>query len=108
VWTVLAALVIAPVWALAGVAAGLALVVLRRRRLVELTAWATVVAIGALVTVRERRNSPAPNGGWPAVFESWHRLGMFAIVTVLVAAVFADDARHADEIVMTKSGDDPV
>ena len=72
-----------------------------------------IVAIGALVTIRERRNSPAPNGGWPAVFESWHRLGMFAIVTVLVAALFADDAGRADEIVMTKStygdeGDEPV
>ena len=97
VWTVLAAILIAPEWALAGAAAGLALVVLRRRRIVELTAWATVVAVGALVTIRERRNSPAPNGGWPAVFESWHRLGMFAIVTVLVAALFAHDAQQPDE-----------
>jgi hypothetical protein len=103
---VLAAIVIAPEWALAGVAAGLALVLLRRRRIVELTAWATVVAVGALVTIRERRNSPAPNGGWPAVFETWHRLGMFAIVTVLVAVLFADDAEQPDEIVMTKSVDD--
>jgi hypothetical protein len=87
-------------------AGGLALVVLRRRRFVELTAWATVVAVGALVTIRERRNSPAPNGGWPAVFESWHRLGTFAIVTVLVAALFADDAEQPEGIVMTKSSDD--
>jgi len=90
-WTVLAAIVIAPEWALAGAVAGGAIVGLRRRRLVELTAWAIVVAVGALVAVRERRNAPAPNGGWPAVFESWHRLGMFAIVTVLVAALFAND-----------------
>jgi hypothetical protein len=95
---------IAPEWALAGLAGGLAVLVLHRRRLVELTAWATVVAVGALVTIRERRNAPAPNGGWPAVFESWHKLGMFAIVTVLVAALFADDARRdPEEIVMTKS-----
>jgi arabinofuranan 3-O-arabinosyltransferase len=107
-WTVISALVIAPAWALAGIAGGIALVVLRRRRLVELTAWATVVAVGALVTIRERRNAPAPNGGWPEVFESWHRLGMFAIVTVLIASLFADDAQpEPDEIVMTKSdGDD--
>jgi arabinofuranan 3-O-arabinosyltransferase len=105
-WTVLSALVIAPEWASAGVAAGLALIVLRRRRLVELTAWATVIAVGALVTIRERRNAPAPDGGWPAVFESFHRLGMFAIVTVLVAALFADDARDGmPESVMTKSSD---
>jgi len=44
------------------------------------------------VTIRERRNAPAPNGGWPAIFESWHHLAMFAIVTVAVAALFADDA----------------
>ena len=106
VWTVLAAIVIAPEWALAGAAAGMALVLLRRRRIVELTAWATVLAVGAFVTIRERRNSPAPNGGWPAVFEGWHRLGVFAIVTVLVAALFADDAAQPDEIVMTKSGND--
>jgi arabinofuranan 3-O-arabinosyltransferase len=110
-WTVLSALVIAPEWALAGLAGGIALVVLRRRRVVELTAWATLMAVGALVTIRERRNAPAPNGGWPAVFESWHRLGMFAIVTVLVVALFADDAvpqsdmAESDEIVMTKSDD---
>jgi arabinofuranan 3-O-arabinosyltransferase len=105
-WTVMSALVIAPEWALAGIAGGIALVVLRRRRLVELTAWATLVAVAALVTIRERRNAPAPNGGWPEVFESWHRLGMFAIVTVLVAALFADDAQpDPDEIVMTKSDD---
>jgi hypothetical protein len=103
-WTVISALVIAPEWALAGIAGGIALVVLRRRRLVELTAWATLVAVGALVTIRERRNAPAPNGGWPEVFESWHRLGMFAIVTVLIAALFADDAQpEPNQIVMTKS-----
>jgi hypothetical protein len=106
-WTVLSALVIAPAWALAGIVAGAALVVLRRRRLVELTSWATVVAVGALVTIRERRNAPAPNGGWPSVFESWHRLGMFAIVSVLVAALFASDANaETEEIVMTKSTDE--
>lgn len=103
-WTALAAVVIAPVWALAGLVAGVALVMLRRRRLVELTAWATVVAVGALVTIRERRNAPAPNGGWPSEFESWHRLGVFAIVTVLVAALFASDSKpESDQIVMTKS-----
>jgi len=107
VWTVLSGLVIAPEWALAGIVAGAALVVLRRRRLVELTSWATVVAVGALVTIRERRNAPAPNGGWPSVFESWHRLGMFAIVSVLVASMFAADANpETEEIVMTKSDDE--
>ena len=99
-------MLIAPEWAIAGVVAGGAVVVLRRRRLVELVAWATVVAVGALVTIRERRNAPAPNGGWPAVFESWHHVAMFAVVSVLVAALFADDAAvaHTDsgEIVMTK------
>jgi len=41
------------------------------------------------------------------VFESWHRLGMFAIVSVLVAAMFAADANpETEEFVMTKSEDD--
>jgi arabinofuranan 3-O-arabinosyltransferase len=96
VWCVLSAVLVAPEWALAGAAAGSAMIVLRRRRLVELTAWATVVAVGALVTVRERRNSPAPDGGWPTIFESWHRLALFAVVTVLVAALFAVDPTESD------------
>ena len=90
-WTGLSALLISPEWALAGAVAGLVVIVTRRRRLVELTAWATLVMIGALVTIRERRNAPAPNGGWPGVFESWHGLAMFAVVSVLVASLFVDD-----------------
>ena len=95
-WTALSALLIAPEWALVGAVAGGVVVALRRRRIVELTAWATLVAVGALVTVRERRNAPAPNGGWPGVFESWHRLALFAVVSVLVASLFALDAQPAD------------
>jgi arabinofuranan 3-O-arabinosyltransferase len=90
-WTSLSALLISPEWALAGAVAGLVVVVTRRRRLVELTAWATLVVIGGLVTIRERRNAPAPNGSWPGVFESWHGLAMFAVVSVLVASLFVDD-----------------
>ena len=66
---------------------------LRRRRIVELTALASLTVVAAVVVVRERRAGPLPNGGWPGTFESLHGLGMFAIVAVLVAAILADDAR---------------
>ena len=65
---VLAGLLIGPGWALLAALAGAALIVLRRRPLPELIAWSIVVLVGALVTIRERRNAPAPNGSWPGVF----------------------------------------
>jgi arabinofuranan 3-O-arabinosyltransferase len=95
-WTALSGLLVAPVWGLAGAVAGVVVILSRRIRIVELTAWATLVTVGALVTVRERRNAPAPNGGWPGVFESWHRLASFAVVSVLVAALFAVDAERTN------------
>lgn len=90
-WVAAAGVLIAPVWGLVGAVAGAA-ALLPRRRIAELTAWATLVAVGAAVAWLERRNSPFPNGGWPAEFESLHRIGMFAAVALLVGAVFADDA----------------
>ena len=90
-WTVLAALLIGPLWAVWGAIGGLAVVVGRRARLPEITALASMSVVAAVVVVRERRTAPAPGGGWPANFESLHGLGMFAVVAVIVAACCADD-----------------
>ncbi len=91
-WCAASGLLIAPVWALPGALAGLALVVTRRRIIPAVAALATLAVVALLVTVRERRFAPAPNGGWPGVFESWHRLAMFAVVSVLVAALVTEPA----------------
>jgi arabinofuranan 3-O-arabinosyltransferase len=96
-WAALAGLLIAPVWVLWGAIAGAAIAVWRRVRVAELVALATLITVAVLVTVRERRNAPAPNGGWPAVFESWHRLAMFAVVAVAVAAIGATDSDGLDD-----------
>jgi arabinofuranan 3-O-arabinosyltransferase len=95
-WTALAGLLISPSWALAGLVAGVALIATRIRRLAELTAWSTVVAVGVMVTIRERRNAPAPGGGWPGVFESWHAVAMFATVCVLVSVLARSDRLEQD------------
>ncbi len=91
-WAGLAALLIQPEWALWGALAGFAAGLWQRPRLPELTAIASVVVVAGLVVLRERRNAPAPGGGWPGVFESWHGLAMFAVVSLLVGALAADDS----------------
>jgi arabinofuranan 3-O-arabinosyltransferase len=96
-WAVLAGLLIAPAWAGLGALGGLAVVIWRRMRVAELVAVATLIAVAGCVIVRERRNAPAPNGAWPSVFESWHRLAMFAVVAVAAAAIGAADSDLLDE-----------
>jgi arabinofuranan 3-O-arabinosyltransferase len=99
VWGVTAGLLIRPAWAVWGLLAGVLAVVLgvvwRRPRIAELTALSTLAVVAALVTLREWRNAPTPGGAWPLVFEQWHGLGLFAVTSVVVAAVFADDASAA-------------
>jgi arabinofuranan 3-O-arabinosyltransferase len=102
-WAAFAALLIGPDWAVWGALAGFVAALWQRPRLPELTALATLVVVAALVVIRERRNAPPPGGGWPGVFESWHGLAMFAVASLLVGAVTADDAslrreRRVDEL----------
>ena len=92
VWTLSAGVLIGPGWALAGAAAGAAVAATRRTRLPELTAIASVVTIGVGTVFVEWRDAPFPGGGWPAAFESLHGFGMFAMVSLLVGALTADDA----------------
>jgi arabinofuranan 3-O-arabinosyltransferase len=92
VWAVLAGLLIQPEWAVWGAVAGVVAASWRRTRLAELTALATLVVVAGLVVLRERRNAPAPGGGWPLVFDQWHGLALFAVVSLVVGALFADDA----------------
>jgi arabinofuranan 3-O-arabinosyltransferase len=84
VWAGLSGLMIAPEWALWGAVGGLGAMLLRRCRVPELTALASLLAVAVVVVGRERRSAPAPNGGWPSTFESVHALGMFAVVSLLV------------------------
>ena len=96
-WAVLAGLLIQPEWALWGAVAGVAAAGWRRQpRLPELTALAALLVVAGLVVLRERRNAPAPGGGWPLVFDQWHGLALFAGVSLVVGAVFADDANTGD------------
>ncbi|MDW3213101.1 MAG: alpha-(1-_3)-arabinofuranosyltransferase family protein [Ilumatobacteraceae bacterium] len=94
-WTLAGGLLIGPQWALCGLVGGAAVVIVRRHRLVELTALASLLVVAAIVVLRERRSAPPPNGAWPGTFESVHGLGMFAIACVIVAALVADDTEPA-------------
>ncbi len=91
-WAGLSALLIQPEWAVWGTLAGFGVALWQRPRLPELTALASVVVVAALVVVRERRNAPVAGGGWPGVFEDWHGLAMFAVVSLLIGALTTDDA----------------
>jgi arabinofuranan 3-O-arabinosyltransferase len=88
-WAGLSALLIAPEWALWGVVAGIGALLLRRCRVPELTALASLLVVALVVVVRQRRSAPTPNGGWPGTFESVHALGMFAVVSLLVGVLTA-------------------
>jgi arabinofuranan 3-O-arabinosyltransferase len=91
-WAGLSALLIQPEWAVWGTLAGFGAALWQRPRLPELTALASVVVVAVLVVVRERRNAPVAGGGWPGVFEDWHGLAVFAVVSLLVGALTTDDA----------------
>ncbi len=97
-WVTVAVLLIGPGWGLGAILGGAVLLVLRHRRIVELTALASVLVMACMVVVRERRSAPAPNGGWPSTFESLHGVGMFAVVCVLVSAIVADDVSGIDQV----------
>jgi hypothetical protein len=92
VWALVALLLVGPEGLLFGAVAGASIAITRRRDLPALVTIATVAAIGAYVVVGERRWMPLPNGGWPIQFERVHELGAFAVVSLLIAAVLADDA----------------
>jgi arabinofuranan 3-O-arabinosyltransferase len=92
VWSALAGLIVAPLWAIWGALAGLAVIGLRRSRLPELVAIAAVAAIGAAVVLIEFREATVPNGAWPLRFESLHRVGLFAVASLIVGAALADDS----------------
>lgn len=90
-WPALAGILISPSWVLWGALAAAIALAAGRPRLAEWTAAASVLVVSVLVVAREWRSAPLPNGGWPAEFESLHRLGMFAAAALLVAALTADD-----------------
>ncbi len=92
IWVVAAVLLGGPLWLAGGLVGGCALVTTRRRRLAELTTISTVATVGLATAYLERRDMPFPGGGWPITFEVLHGFGMFAVASLLVGAVIADDA----------------
>ncbi|MEO6571817.1 MAG: hypothetical protein ABIO83_09735, partial [Ilumatobacteraceae bacterium] len=91
-WCLAGYLLAGPWWGLVGALAGAAIWVSRRGRIPELTALVTVGVLGAAITAIERADAPVPTGGWPAHFERFHQVGMFAVAAVVVGALVADDA----------------
>ncbi len=104
-WITLSVLLIGPSWAFWGAVAASALLATRRSRLAELTALASLITVGAVVVLVERRDAPFPNGGWPTSFTSVHGIGMFAAVSILVAALVGDDADDADRDATSRIGE---
>lgn len=87
VWVIGAALFVQPAWGLVAAVAGAVVVgVLRQPR------WAGLVTLGLLGVIAlwvlwvVRRDRPWPDAGWPVRFERLHELGLFAAVSLAVAA----------------------
>jgi arabinofuranan 3-O-arabinosyltransferase len=90
VWVVAAALFVGFGWTLlAAIAAAVLVLWLGRPRLAGLVTIGVLVVMGAVVVRIVQSEHPFPNAGWPHRFESLHGLGLFAAITLLVAA-FAD------------------
>ncbi len=90
-WAGLSALLINPAWAVWGAIAGIAGGAIRRTRVPELVAIASLLTISAAVIYAERRQSPYPGGGWTHTFEVLHGVGLFAMASLLVGAFMTDD-----------------
>ena len=93
VLTVVAGVMVAPVWGLvAGVVAGLS--VLARRPLAgALAGWAIVSGVGLIVTRGVVSERPFPGAGWPISFDELHPWPLVGIllVAILVAATADSD-----------------
>lgn len=98
VWTVGATVLVAPIWGIAGAVGGAGLVVLGRPRFAGYAALAMLGFVGASVVTVVARERPYPDAGWPARFEHLHELGLFAAVSLAVAA-FAAGAAGTDQSV---------
>lgn len=86
-WGVAGALLVAPAWGVAGLAGGIAIAVLGRPRLAGYAALAMLSFMVADVLVVVQRDRPPPDAGWPIRFEHLHELGLFAAVSLAVAAL---------------------
>ncbi|MBA3606476.1 MAG: hypothetical protein H0W46_11020, partial [Acidimicrobiia bacterium] len=77
----------APLWALAGLAGGAVVVLLGRPRLAGYVTLAALATMAVTVYVVVGRDRPFPDAGWPVRFEYLHELGLFAAVSLAVAAI---------------------
>ncbi|MEM8747839.1 MAG: hypothetical protein AAGF91_14145, partial [Actinomycetota bacterium] len=97
VLTVVAGVMVAPVWGLvAGVVAGLS--VLARRPLAgALAGWAIVSGVGLIVTQVVVSERPFPGAGWPIRFDQlhpWTLVGILLVATLVAATADGDADQH--------------
>lgn len=81
---ILGALVIAPLWGVAG--AGVVLFLRRRRRLLTCFGWSLVALGFAFLLAQQVRTGVEPGFGWPSVFARAHRPTLLGLVLLWVAA----------------------
>jgi arabinofuranan 3-O-arabinosyltransferase len=93
---------IAPIWGvIAIVPAALAVWAARRPRRwlfgrpLELIGLSTSIAVAISVVLIERSQRPYPNAGWTLEFDHLNGLAAFAVLSLMVGAMFAADAEPA-------------
>ncbi|MGI9052113.1 MAG: alpha-(1-_3)-arabinofuranosyltransferase domain-containing protein [Ilumatobacteraceae bacterium] len=107
VWVVAAALLVGIGWAMiAALCARVLIVYLGRPRLAGLVTIGLLAIIGVVVVRVVQRERPFPDAGWPAEFEWLHGVGLFAAVTLIVAA-FAG-SRSGRQVALSTSAPEPV
>lgn len=92
-WVAAAVVFVGPLWGL--VAAVLAVPGLMglRVRIAELVALLGLVLSVIIVMGLQLRRSPVANMAWPEAVGEPHRIALFAVVSLITVAVFADDRR---------------
>lgn len=83
--------VVSPQGALAAVPAAVALLVLRRPRVLPVLAAALLGGLYLLVAARQLSSGFPPDAGWPVRFDDLHRLGMLSVALLAVGVVRTGD-----------------
>jgi hypothetical protein len=88
--TVLAAMCISPKYALLAALVGLVMVALRRPIVAGVLALALTGGAALLIIRRQLRYDLVANPSWPAAFDDLHRIGLLAVVLLLVATLIEE------------------
>src|SRR5262249_38303841 len=104
--TVVPALVIGPLWGVAGVGLGaVCCLLLRRPRLLGLAGVVVAIAVGTVVLYRFKSQHPVPGPLFPGYFEDLHGLGLFTVTALLATLVAGDHPPAPSEPEPSESGD---